>query len=198
MEPLDTFLMRDEVISTIPERVNDEFIKSSVDDLVPIPRESELTLDSNDLECSMPIDPPLPCTNVLGDSIVDIDLLLGEHLDTLLKDKEIDFNPIKDIEELEWLLADDPIPVPKSTLLVTSLPDFKENSFREMERFDPCFSLTQSGEETSVMEIPSLGFHHMPSPRPAAYSPKVVMYCYFHLHLTSGDGFYHEPKIKEP
>ncbi|GJX51375.1 hypothetical protein Tco_0278220 [Tanacetum coccineum] len=94
MEPLDTFLMGDEVISTIPERENDEFIKYSVDDLVPIPRESELTLDSTNLECSMPIDPPLPCTDVLGDTIVDINLSLGEHLDTLLTgDREIDFNP---------------------------------------------------------------------------------------------------------
>ncbi|GKD48330.1 hypothetical protein Tco_1277306 [Tanacetum coccineum] len=42
MKPLDTLLMGDEVISTTPTRENDEFIKSSVDDLVPIPRESEL------------------------------------------------------------------------------------------------------------------------------------------------------------
>ncbi|GKC20674.1 hypothetical protein Tco_1022824 [Tanacetum coccineum] len=100
IEPLDTFLTGNEVISTIPERENDEFIKSSVDDLVPIPRESELTLDSIDLECSMPIDPPLPCTDVLRDTIVDIDLLLGEHLDTLSTgDREIDFNHIRDIED---------------------------------------------------------------------------------------------------
>ncbi|GKC85308.1 hypothetical protein Tco_1141025 [Tanacetum coccineum] len=114
MEPLDTFLMWDKVIITIPERENDEFIKSRVDDLVPILKESELTLDSTDLECSMPIDPPLPCTDVLGDTIVDIDLLLGEHLDTLSTgDREIDFNPIRDIEELERLLVDDPVPVPR-------------------------------------------------------------------------------------
>ncbi|GKE28267.1 hypothetical protein Tco_1443651, partial [Tanacetum coccineum] len=92
MKPLDTFLMGDEVISTISERENDEFIKSSVDDLVPIPRESELTLDSTDIECRMPINPPLPCVDVLGDIIVDIDLLLGEHLDTFSTgDREIDF-----------------------------------------------------------------------------------------------------------
>ncbi|GJV47042.1 hypothetical protein Tco_1437254 [Tanacetum coccineum] len=112
MEPLDTFLMGDEVISTIPERENNELIRSSVDDLVPILRESELTLDSTDLECSMHVDPPLPCTDVLGDAIVDIDLPLGEHLDTLsMGDREIDFNPIRDIEELERLLADDLVPV---------------------------------------------------------------------------------------
>ncbi|GKC86306.1 hypothetical protein Tco_1142023, partial [Tanacetum coccineum] len=107
IEPLDTFLMGDEVISTISERENDEFIKSSVNDLVPIPRESELTLDNTDLECSMPIDPPLPCTDVLGDTIVDIDLPFGEHLDTFSTgDREIDFNP-RDIE------TNDLIPVPR-------------------------------------------------------------------------------------
>ncbi|GKC15495.1 hypothetical protein Tco_1012277 [Tanacetum coccineum] len=44
MEPLDTLLMGDEVINTTPARENDEFIKSSVDDLVSIPREFEVTL----------------------------------------------------------------------------------------------------------------------------------------------------------
>ncbi|GKD11357.1 hypothetical protein Tco_1191042, partial [Tanacetum coccineum] len=47
MEPATTLLMGDEVISTTPEKENDEFIKFSVDDLVLIPRESEVTLDSN-------------------------------------------------------------------------------------------------------------------------------------------------------
>nr|GEZ95367.1 hypothetical protein [Tanacetum cinerariifolium] len=87
-------------INTISERKNDEFMKSSIDDLVPIPRKSELTLDSTDLECSMHFDLPLPYTDVLGDTIVDIDLLLGENLDTLSTgDREINFNPIRDIED---------------------------------------------------------------------------------------------------
>ncbi|GJW54285.1 hypothetical protein Tco_0098370 [Tanacetum coccineum] len=65
-------------------------------------------------EPTLLVTPPLPCTDVLGDAIVDIDLLLGEQLDTLSTvDKEIDFNPIRDIEELERLLADDPVPVPR-------------------------------------------------------------------------------------
>ncbi|GKD30312.1 hypothetical protein Tco_1241090, partial [Tanacetum coccineum] len=41
MEPADTLLMGDEVISTIFTRETNKFIKSSVDDLVPIPKESE-------------------------------------------------------------------------------------------------------------------------------------------------------------
>ncbi|GJZ39633.1 hypothetical protein Tco_0586196 [Tanacetum coccineum] len=362
-EPFDTLLMGDEVISIILARKTDEFIKSSVDDLVPISRESEVTSDreyivdllmknedvaglprhlvkylfnhllknpsltkgmsdeplgddskprSYDVTFSNPLfdfnddftlcndnpifdeefedisslDPPeltpvideptflvtlpLPCTDVLGDAIVDIDLPLGEPLDTLsTEDREIGFNPNRDIDELERLLADDPVPVPrvfdeplgisdsmsrssetsdlfeeliaeiglddsipigvddryydsegdilyfeqllnevsssdvsptllpiKSSLLVPPLPDPKQIFLREVERFDPFFSLTQSGERTRVMETSSFGFHHMPSPRPATYSFKEVMYLFNHPHLTSGDGFDHGSKMK--
>ncbi|GKC53959.1 hypothetical protein Tco_1076704, partial [Tanacetum coccineum] len=48
---------------------------------------------------------------------------------------------------------------------------------------------TLSGGKTRVMETPSFGFHHMPSPRPAAYSLKEVMYRYYHPYLISADGF---------
>ncbi|GJV19587.1 hypothetical protein Tco_1368607 [Tanacetum coccineum] len=240
MKPLDTFLIGDEVISTIPARKNDKFIKSSIDYLVPILKESELKLDSTNLEFSMHIDLPLPCTDVLGDAIVDIDLPLREHLNTLSTgDREMDFNPSRDTEEIERLLADDPVPVlrvfdeplgnfdsvprsydvtfpnplfdfnddytlcydnplfdeefkdissldpPKSTLIIneSSLllippPASKKLSLREVERFDSFFSLTQSGEETRVIEIPSFSSYHMPSPRPTAYSSKEVMYRY--------------------
>ncbi|GKA89456.1 hypothetical protein Tco_0811268 [Tanacetum coccineum] len=34
----------------------------------------------------------------------------------------------------------------------------------------------------------------MPSPRPAAYSLREVMYRFYHAHLTSGDGFDPESK----
>ncbi|GKD20883.1 hypothetical protein Tco_1222586, partial [Tanacetum coccineum] len=61
MEPADTLLMGDEVISTTPARENNELIKSSVDDLVPIPKESEVTSDSI-LECDMIVNTPLPTT----------------------------------------------------------------------------------------------------------------------------------------
>ncbi|GKE49049.1 hypothetical protein Tco_1480307 [Tanacetum coccineum] len=194
---------------------------------------------------------------------------LGEHLDTLSTgDREIDFNPSKDIEELERLLADDPVPVPRvfdeplgnsdsmsrssetsdlfedfiaefglddsiptkiddryydsegdilyfeqllnedtssdvsqallpkeSSSLVPPLSDPKQICLRDVERFDPFFSLTQSGGKTRVMETLSFSSHHMPSPCPTAYSPKEVMYCYYHPHLTSGDGFDHRPKM---
>nr|GEV33976.1 NAC domain-containing protein [Tanacetum cinerariifolium] len=99
MDHSDTFLMGNKVISTPPERENDEFIKSSVDDLVPIPRESEVTSVFDDIECGILLDSPSsPRLDVLGEIKVDIDLPFGEHLDTLLMgDREIDFNH-RDIE----------------------------------------------------------------------------------------------------
>ncbi|GJY36661.1 hypothetical protein Tco_0422039 [Tanacetum coccineum] len=78
MEPADTLLMGDEVISTTPIRENNEFIMSSVDDLVPIPRESEVTSDSN-LECDMPVNTPLPTTDVREENF-DINSPLGEYV----------------------------------------------------------------------------------------------------------------------
>ncbi|GKB78419.1 hypothetical protein Tco_0945314 [Tanacetum coccineum] len=108
MEPFDTFLMGDKVISTTPERENDEFIKSSVDDLVPIPGSRRK---------------------------VDIDLPFGEHLDTLSTgDREIDFNP-KDIETNDLIpvpcVFDEPLgnfdSVPRSYDVTFSNPLFDFN-----------------------------------------------------------------------
>ncbi|GKE03062.1 hypothetical protein Tco_1391045, partial [Tanacetum coccineum] len=202
----------------------------------------ELTLVID--ESTLLVTLPSPYLVVLGDE--KIDLLLRADLDTLLTgDREINFNPCRGIEELERLLANDPIPVPRmfdeplgnsdsmsrpietsdlileeltteigledsisteindschdseeSSSLDLPLPDPKHICLREVERFDPFFSLTQPGGKTRVMETLSFSSHHMPSPRPAAYSPTEVMCRYYHLHLTSGDGFDYGPKMK--
>ncbi|GKF72872.1 hypothetical protein Tco_0208986 [Tanacetum coccineum] len=47
LEPEDSLIMGDENLSTIPKKESDEFIKSSVEDLVPIPSESEDTSENN-------------------------------------------------------------------------------------------------------------------------------------------------------
>ncbi|GJR18085.1 hypothetical protein Tco_0966612 [Tanacetum coccineum] len=52
-DPEDSLIMGDEDLSTIPEKESDEVIKSSVEDLVPIPSESEDTSGS-DSECDLP------------------------------------------------------------------------------------------------------------------------------------------------
>ncbi|GJR14423.1 hypothetical protein Tco_0797075 [Tanacetum coccineum] len=53
LEPKDSLIMGNEELSTIPEKESDEFIKSSVEDLVPIPSESEDTSESDSV-CDLP------------------------------------------------------------------------------------------------------------------------------------------------
>ncbi|GKC30683.1 hypothetical protein Tco_1037977 [Tanacetum coccineum] len=54
MEPEDSLIMGNEELSTIPEKKSDEFIKSSVEDLIPIPSESEDTFES-DNDCDLSV-----------------------------------------------------------------------------------------------------------------------------------------------
>ncbi|GJT06361.1 hypothetical protein Tco_0840823 [Tanacetum coccineum] len=53
LEPEDSLIMGDEDLSTISKKESDEVIKSSVEDLVPIPSESEDT-SGGDSECDLP------------------------------------------------------------------------------------------------------------------------------------------------
>nr|GEU61943.1 hypothetical protein [Tanacetum cinerariifolium] len=52
-DPEEFLIMRNEEVNTIPGKESDEFIKSSVEDLVPIPSESKDTSGS-DTECILP------------------------------------------------------------------------------------------------------------------------------------------------
>ncbi|GKB71068.1 hypothetical protein Tco_0932480 [Tanacetum coccineum] len=54
LEPEDSLIMGNEELSTIPEKESDELIKSSVEDLVPIPSESEDTSESVS-DCDLPL-----------------------------------------------------------------------------------------------------------------------------------------------
>ncbi|GJZ67931.1 hypothetical protein Tco_0631171 [Tanacetum coccineum] len=54
VEPEDSLIMGDKHLSTISEKESDELIKSSVENLVPIPSESE-DFPDNESECDMPV-----------------------------------------------------------------------------------------------------------------------------------------------
>ncbi|GJU55042.1 hypothetical protein Tco_1228756 [Tanacetum coccineum] len=54
MEPEDSLIMGNGELSIIPEKESDEFIKSSVEDLIPIPRESE-DASGSDSESVLPL-----------------------------------------------------------------------------------------------------------------------------------------------
>ncbi|GJU49953.1 hypothetical protein Tco_1219508 [Tanacetum coccineum] len=117
MEPENSLIMGDEDLHTILEKESDKFIKSSVEDLVPIPSESEDTSDG-DKECDLPFcDNLVTFSNPLFDSNNDITSSDDESL------------PEEgDIESEDSYVSnfDEPI------LPVTSLPDDNED-----ECFDP-------------------------------------------------------------
>ncbi|GJV74951.1 hypothetical protein Tco_1506535 [Tanacetum coccineum] len=100
--PLSATDVREEILISIRlyENMGGENISSlDLPELTPVIDESTLLVTL-----------PSPYLVVLGDE--KIDLLLRDDLDTLsTRDREIDFNSIRDIEELERLLADDPVPV---------------------------------------------------------------------------------------
>ncbi|GKF59428.1 hypothetical protein Tco_0176214, partial [Tanacetum coccineum] len=174
MEPEDSLIMGDEDLRTSPENKSDGFIKSNVEDLVPIPRDSEDTFDS-DKECNFTFcDNSVTFSNPLFDANDDFTSSNDESLheedvqeenfkmysNPLFEfDEEYissDINPLynevlKDINRKNSLLAiDEPF------LLVTPPPSSKLVSLEEVENFDPSLSLIRSGMMTRVADIPSL------------------------------------------
>ncbi|GKB59177.1 hypothetical protein Tco_0915363 [Tanacetum coccineum] len=142
MEPTDTRLIGDEVISTIPVRVIDEFIKFSVDDLVPIPKEFEVTSDSNS-ECDMPT--PLPTTSVREEDF-DINSHLGEQVvDFLMENLDVAGLPRHLVKRLfnftssddESLSEED---VPKETFKIYSNPLFEFDDDFTSSDVNPLFN----------------------------------------------------------
>ncbi|GKG24271.1 hypothetical protein Tco_0392307, partial [Tanacetum coccineum] len=102
MEPEESLIMGDENLSTIPKKESDEVIKSSVEDLVPIPSESEDTSD-NDSECDLPFcGNSLTFSNPLSDSNDDFtssyDELLPEE-DVPEENFKIYLNPLFEFDE---------------------------------------------------------------------------------------------------
>nr|GEW78953.1 hypothetical protein [Tanacetum cinerariifolium] len=69
--PMDSLIMGNEDLSTIPEKKSDEFIKSSVEDLNPIPSVSEDTSGSES-ECDMPFCDDYSSKNEGLDDIISI------------------------------------------------------------------------------------------------------------------------------
>ncbi|GJU37171.1 hypothetical protein Tco_1185525 [Tanacetum coccineum] len=88
MEPEDSLIMGDEDLSTIPEKESDEFIKSSVENLVPIPSESEDTFGSNS-GCDLPLcDDFSPINIPEGKSMTFSNLLFDSNDDFTSSDDE--------------------------------------------------------------------------------------------------------------
>ncbi|GJZ11768.1 hypothetical protein Tco_0546527, partial [Tanacetum coccineum] len=136
VEPEDSLIMGDETLSTIPEKESDEVIKSSVEDIVPIPSESEDTSD-NDSECDLPFcDESSPLDVLGGNSDVQAENFRTYSNPLFDFDDEYissDVNPLfngelEDIESKDSYVSN----LDKPVLLVTPLSDANED-----ECFDP-------------------------------------------------------------
>ncbi|GJU59161.1 hypothetical protein Tco_1236927 [Tanacetum coccineum] len=149
-EPDNSLSMGDEHLSTIPETESDELIKSSVENLVPIPSEYEDFFDIES-ECDVPVcDDFTTFSNLLFDadddfsssddesfSDEDFDSLLEEffgklaHIDLIsLGTNEVDFDPEEEIRLVEKLLYGNSAPRPPEEFN-------SENSDVVIESFSP-------------------------------------------------------------
>nr|GEY84965.1 hypothetical protein [Tanacetum cinerariifolium] len=145
-EPKDSLIMRDKHLDTIPEKESDEFIKSSVKNLVLNPSESE---DLSNIGYS----------SIISSSKIDslLDELAGELI--FLKSipsgiDEVDCDPEKEIRLIEKLLYDSSYPRPpeehnsgNSDVIIESFspsPIPVEDSDSLMEEIDLFFTLDDS------------------------------------------------------
>nr|GEW19749.1 hypothetical protein [Tanacetum cinerariifolium] len=157
-DPKDSLIIENEELSTIPEKESDEFIKSSVGDLVQIPSESKDTSES-DSECILPScddfspinvfeEKPVTFSNPLFDSNNDF----TSSDDESLSDEDVpennvkiysnphfefndqyissDVNPLFDevLEDIEYKDSYDSN-LNESTFLVTPLSDSNEDEY---------------------------------------------------------------------
>ncbi|GJR50398.1 hypothetical protein Tco_1400919 [Tanacetum coccineum] len=122
MEPDDSLIMGNEELSTIPEKKSDEFIKSSVKDLIPIPRESEDTSES-DSENVLPSSDDF--SPIFEEKSVTFSNPLFEFDDEYISSDE---NPLFD-EVLEDIECEDSYDsnLDESIFLVTPLSDSNED-----------------------------------------------------------------------
>ncbi|GKE12073.1 hypothetical protein Tco_1415624 [Tanacetum coccineum] len=123
LEPENSFIMGNEELNTIPEKESDEFIKSSVEDLVPIPSESKDTSES-DSDCDLP-----SC-----DDLSSIDIPWGKSVtfSNPLFDSNDDFTSSDD----ESLSDED---VPKDNVKIYSNPLFEFNDEYISSDVNPLF-----------------------------------------------------------
>nr|GEX06523.1 hypothetical protein [Tanacetum cinerariifolium] len=137
VEPEDSLRMGDEHLNTIPETKSDEFIKPSVENLVPNPSEYE-----DECECDVPAcDDFTTFSNLLFDaddnfSSSDKELFSDEDIskeiysNPFLWIDEIDYDPEEEIHLIEKLLYDNSSHRPLEEFI-------SENSDATIESFSP-------------------------------------------------------------
>nr|GFB40159.1 hypothetical protein [Tanacetum cinerariifolium] len=170
-EPDNSLSMRDEHLDTIPATESDEFIKSSVDNLIPIPSESEGIPDNmcdvSFHDNSPPLDVSPPDSELVSSEVMEIvipevggfdDDILLTIKDDILREKLLNINRL--IAKIK-ALNDNPTPSSdfmtksSSTSLNSLLEETNtfDNSLPEFETF--CFDVEEisSGSTTTRSDI---------------------------------------------
>ncbi|GKA17236.1 hypothetical protein Tco_0697073 [Tanacetum coccineum] len=127
MEPEDSLIMRNEELSTILEKESDEFIKSSVEDLVPILSESEDTSES-DSDCNLSLCDDLSPINVYEEKSMTFSNPLLDSNDDFASSDDESLSDEDNIESKNSYVSN----LDEPALLVTPLFDANED-----ECFDP-------------------------------------------------------------
>ncbi|GKA34215.1 MAK10-like protein [Tanacetum coccineum] len=132
LEPEDSLIMGNEELSTIPEKESDEFIKSSVEDLVPIPSESKDTSES-DSDCDLPSCDNFSSINIYEEKFVTFSNPLFDSNDDFTSSDDESLSDEDVLEDINIESKDSYVSnLDEPALLVTPLSNFNED-----ECFDP-------------------------------------------------------------
>lgn len=137
VEPVDSIIMGDEPLNTIPATESDEFNKSSVENLVPI--QSESGENSNGDSSFHPSFTPVEGSDVVLD---EIEAFLANDSIPIMDDSN--FDPEGDIRLLEELLNEEPS---------TSLPPMSNEDLVEVESYTNSHNEYTTSDEDSCGDI---------------------------------------------
>ncbi|GJV24184.1 hypothetical protein Tco_1376879 [Tanacetum coccineum] len=155
IQPEDSLIMGNEELNTIPEKESDEVIKSSVENLVPIPSEFEDTSES-DSDCDLPSDDEsLSDEDILEDNVKIYSNPLFEFDDEYISS---DVNPLFD-EVLENIESKDSdvSNFDEPALLVTPLSDAnKDECFNPGGNVDEIEFLLHRDPSTPKLSVASI------------------------------------------
>nr|GFC60041.1 hypothetical protein [Tanacetum cinerariifolium] len=105
-DPKDSLIMGNEDLNTIPEKESDEFIKSSVKDLVPITSESEDTSGSESV-CILPSCDDFSPIHILEEKVVLEDIECKDSYDPNLDEPTFLVTPLSNSNEDEYFTPGD-------------------------------------------------------------------------------------------
>nr|GEV06415.1 hypothetical protein [Tanacetum cinerariifolium] len=179
VEPEDSLRMGDEHLDTIPKTESNEFIQSSVKNLVPNPSESEDLFDS---ECAVPACVDFTTfSNLLFDA--DDDFSSNDSMPPGIEEDGYDSE--RDILILEELLSHDSLSLPKNESFHFDIP----SSLRPPAKPSDDDEIKPNLEILTVKMVGDIFEYYVPMPRLLPTQPTLVSNQEKSPHLLSHRGF---------